>query len=82
MTTIKNDVQYNHLQIMDTKDMSETIDLKNSAVKEKDTNVPSIRLINLEKEEEETYKEDAESVMRKYRKVWRYLFYKYSSKKL
>lgn len=41
----------------------------------------SIRLVSLEREEEDTYREDAESVMRKYRKVWRYLFYKYSSKK-
>ena len=63
MATIKNDVEYNHLQTIDTKDMSQTIDLNASAIKdkdkEKDVNVPTIRLINLDKDEEETYKEDA-----------------------
>ena len=56
MATIKNDVEYNHLQTSDTKDMSETIDLNTSSIKEKEkdanVNVPTIRLINLDKEEE------------------------------
>ena len=41
----------------------------------------NIKLIDLEKEEEEAYQEDADSVMKRYKKVWRYLFFKYSLKK-
>lgn len=53
MTTIKNDVEYNHLQTIDTKGMSETVDMNtNSLNKDKDSkdmHAVGIKLINLEK---------------------------------
>lgn len=51
MTTIKNDVEYNHLQTLDNKGMSETIDMNTTSLnKEKDTkdmHAVGIKLINL-----------------------------------
>lgn len=41
--------------------------------------LPNIRLLNLQQEEEPAYAEDVETFIRKYRKVWRFLFFKYSS---
>lgn len=41
--------------------------------------VPNIKLMNLASEEEMTFVEDTDSIIKKYRKVWRFLFFKYSS---
>lgn len=41
--------------------------------------VPNIKLMDLSQEEEVTFVEDTDSIMKKYRKVWRFLFFKYSS---
>lgn len=41
--------------------------------------VPNIKLINLTMEEESTFAEDVDSIIKKYRKLWRFLFFKYSS---
>jgi hypothetical protein len=41
--------------------------------------VPLIRLVNFDREEESTYEDDLKNVMKKYRKVWRFLFFKYST---
>lgn len=41
--------------------------------------IPSIRLINLATEEETAFAEDVDSIIKKYRKLWRFLFFKYSS---
>ena len=71
MSSIKNDVEYKHIQLISSGQQNAS----------EDTNSTQIRLINLEKDEEASYQEDVESVMRRYRKVWRYLFYKYSGKR-
>lgn len=48
MSAIKSDVQYNHFQTLDMKNMSETIDLNTTTnLKEKQVNAPHIRLVNL-----------------------------------
>lgn len=41
--------------------------------------LPEINLLNLQAEEEGPYIEDVLSVMKKYRKLWRFLFFKFSS---
>ncbi len=41
--------------------------------------VPNIKLVNLNNEEEAAFAEDVDSILKKYRKVWRFLFFKYSS---
>lgn len=41
--------------------------------------VPNIRLMDLTNEEEQTFAEDVDTLLKKYRKVWRFLFFKYSS---
>jgi hypothetical protein len=51
MTTIKNDVEYSHLQTLDTKGMSETIDMNTTSINKdtKDMHAVGIKLVNLEK---------------------------------
>jgi|JI6StandDraft_1071083.scaffolds.fasta_scaffold498683_1 sialic acid synthase SpsE len=78
MSSIKNDVDYSHIQTIEGRDKKVTIEPETHQNKELPQN---IRLIDLEKEEEEAYREDADSVIKRYKKVWRYLFYKYSIKK-
>lgn len=41
--------------------------------------VPNIKLMNLSSEEQAAFVEDVDSLIKKYRKVWRFLFFKYSS---
>jgi hypothetical protein len=48
-------------------------------VHERPLGIPDLHLINLTEDEESNYIEDADSVMKKYRKFWRYIFFKYSS---
>lgn len=38
-----------------------------------------LSLLNLQQDEEVPYVEDASNVLKKYRKIWRFLFFKYSS---
>lgn len=38
-----------------------------------------IELTDLQKEEEDIFVADVDSLMKKYRKVWRFLFFKYST---
>lgn len=41
--------------------------------------MPVIKLMSFDKEEEVSYEEDLNNVMKKYRKVWRFLFFKFST---
>lgn len=38
-----------------------------------------MQLLNLQVEEEVSYIDDVMAVMKKYRKLWRFMFFKYSS---
>lgn len=78
MSSIKNDIDYSHIQTIEEKHSKMTIEPETHQSKELSQN---IRLFDIEKEEEEAYREDADSVIKRYKKVWRYLFFKYSTKK-
>jgi hypothetical protein len=64
----KADFDYKNLYEFDSMKEEEVI-----------SGVPLIRLVNFDREEESTYEDDLKNVMKKYRKVWRFLFFKYST---
>lgn len=41
--------------------------------------MPGVEITDLQKEEEDIFVDDVDSLMKKYRKVWRFLFFKYST---
>lgn len=41
--------------------------------------LPELKLLDLKGEEEKSYIEDVEAIMKKYKKLWRFIFFRYSS---